>query len=837
MHRMAGMLGIAGLWILTSLVLPAPAFSAEPSQFEPAAWTRAVQTLVAVPRVEVPPLDLAAVRYEDAEREALGLAPRYAVPNPVSITPFSDGLWEDVGHDTRLWRVRISSPGALSLNLGFGRFTLPEGARLILYAADGSEVLRPFTSLDNEDHGQLWTPIILSDDIVVELTVPVKAMSGLDLEITSINVGYRGFGEMLGEKAGSCNNDVVCPEGDAWWDEIPSVAVISTGGSLFCTGFMVNNTAENETPYFMTAYHCGINSGNAASLVVYWNFQSPTCGQQGGGSLSQYQTGSYFRAGYSTSDFTLVELDDTPNPDYNLTFAGWDRSSANPTSAVAIHQPSCDEKSISFEYDACTTTTYLGTSTPGDGTHIRITDWDDGTTEPGSSGSPLFDQNHHVVGQLHGGYAACGNDDSDWYGRFSVSWNGGGSSSTRLSNWLDPGSTGATSLNTLVPGASGLKVTPSNGLVSAGDQGGPFTPSSIVYTLENVGSTGINYTVTKSQSWVSLSGASGYLPASGNTTLTVSINSGANSLGVGTHTDVVYFTNTTTHEGDTSRDVTLQVGVPALVHNFPMDSNPGWTTQGLWAFGHPTGGGGEYGEADPTNGYTGTNVYGYNLAGDYENNLAERHLTTTPIDCSGLTAVTLKFRRWLGVEQPSYDHAYVRVSNNGTSWTTVWQNTAVVTDASWSLQEFDISAVADNQATLYIRWTMGSTDGSWRYCGWNIDDVEIWGLEETPTDVSVTDLPVEPRPLRVAPNPFNPNTRITYTVPRGSTDLQAVTLSVYNCQGQRIRTLVEASQPAGNYSVTWDGTDESGRGVASGVYFAHLSAGREVQTERMVLLK
>jgi hypothetical protein len=217
---------------------------------------------------------------------------------------------------------------------------------------------------------------------------------------------------------------------------------------------MVNNTAADSTPYFMTANHCGI-AFNAASLVVYWNFETSVCGGIPDGLLNQWQTGSYHRASYSPSDFTLVELDQDPDPAWGITFAGWDRSGADASSAVAIHHPNCDEKRISFEYQSTTVTSYLGTSVPGDGTHVRVTDWDLGTTEPGSSGSPLFDQNHRVIGQLAGGYAACGNDLSDWYGRFARSWTGGGSSSTRLSNWLDPGSTGAMSVDTLVPGQAG----------------------------------------------------------------------------------------------------------------------------------------------------------------------------------------------------------------------------------------------------------------------------------------------------------------------------------------------------------------------------------------------
>ena len=174
-----------------------------------------------------------------------------------------------------------------------------------------------------------------------------------------------------------------------------------------------------------------------------------------------------------------------------------------------------------------------------------------------------------------------------------------------------------------------------------------------------------------------------------------------------------------------------------VVYSFLMDTDPGWTTEGLWAWGQPTGGGGQYGEPDPTSGYTGSNVYGYNLNGDYENYLAETHLTSTAIDCTGLSDVGLKFWRWLGVEQPLYDHAYVRVSNNGSTWTTIWENPTEITDSSWTMQEFDISAIADNQPTVYLRWTMGTTDVGWQYCGWNIDDVQIMafgGVEPTCDD-------------------------------------------------------------------------------------------------------
>jgi hypothetical protein len=179
-------------------------------------------------------------------------------------------------------------------------------------------------------------------------------------------------------------------------------------------------------------------------------------------------------------------------------------------------------------------------------------------------------------------------------------------------------------------------------------------------------------------------------------------------------------------------DVEIWAVRPAseVQYSWNMDADPGWTTQGLWAWGQPTGGGGAYGNPDPASGYNGSNVYGYNLSGDYQNSLSETYLTSNPIDCTGLSNVTVNFWRWLNVEDPSYDHAYIDVSNNGSDWTTVWQNTAETTDSAWTQVGFDISSVADGESTVYLRWAMGTTDSDWQYAGWNIDNVEIRAVPE-----------------------------------------------------------------------------------------------------------
>jgi hypothetical protein len=170
------------------------------------------------------------------------------------------------------------------------------------------------------------------------------------------------------------------------------------------------------------------------------------------------------------------------------------------------------------------------------------------------------------------------------------------------------------------------------------------------------------------------------------------------------------------------------VGVPEVVWAFPLDTNPGWSTTGAWAFGQPIGSGSH--NKDPGSGHTGTNVYGYNLAGDYANNLSPKYLTTPGLDCSTLTQVELRFWRWLAVE--SYDHAGIEVSNDGSTWTPVWSNTTTISETGWTQRVYSLATTADHHSTVYVRWVMGPTDGGVTYPGWNLDDIEIWALVPAP---------------------------------------------------------------------------------------------------------
>ena len=341
----AGRTLVAGM-LLCAAGLTTPAFGAADGKI-----TKGELDLKEVEMLVVPSLDVQQLTVEDQLRSVQGEAPRYAVPMEVRITPDTDGTWEDLGGDMWVWRLTIQSREATSINFGFTDYHMPRGATLDLYSDDGQRQYRSFTSGDNYDHGQLWTPPVKGDTVTIQLVIPGSQLDNYRLVLGSINVGYRGFGSGIVARSGSCNLDVICgaadgfPDVDLWRDEISSSATISTGGGTFCSGFMVNNTSQDGTPHFMTANHCGINAGNAASLVTFWNYENSTCrapgspasGGAGDGSLAQFITGSTFRAGGSASDFTLVTLSSAPPSAWEISFSGWDATGADAASAVAIH--------------------------------------------------------------------------------------------------------------------------------------------------------------------------------------------------------------------------------------------------------------------------------------------------------------------------------------------------------------------------------------------------------------------------------------------------------------------------------------------------------------------
>ncbi|MCX8210446.1 MAG: T9SS type A sorting domain-containing protein [Lewinella sp.] len=427
-----------------------------------------------VPTLALPALDNALLLDEERALREPGRAPYFAQTRKVNVRPTTEGTWTDNADGTTTWRLRVSSPNALSINLGFTEYWMPAGGELYLHTGkeDNWEVLGPFTPADNETHNELWTPVFPGDELIVEVSLPAAERTNLRLWLTHVNHDFEGFGNSL-EKSGSCNLDVVCGAADGWEivdkyrDIIRATITVNVNGNRNCSGALVSNTQQDGKPYLLTAYHCEIRSGNAPSLVVFYNYDNSTCrqpnstasGQSGNGSFGTFNTGAVLRAESDGSDMTLLELDDPINPAANAFLAGWDRIRTLPADTIiGIHHPNTDEKRISFTFQPTYYANGLSPAANPNGSYINVTDWDIGTTEPGSSGSPLFDRFSRIRGQLYGGAAACGNNAYDNYGSINASWEGGGTSSSRLRDWLDPNNTGATEIDGREANATALPV-------------------------------------------------------------------------------------------------------------------------------------------------------------------------------------------------------------------------------------------------------------------------------------------------------------------------------------------------------------------------------------------
>ena len=702
----------------------------------------ALDPQVGAPVFEVAPGERKAVPEVPADKTG---AIRHAITRPLVLDLAAGARWQTLSDGRRVGQARFLSGTAASISLSFAHAQLPAGARIWLEAADGTDRhTKPLTARDT-DGGALFTPIVRADELLVTIVLPPGAATPL-LELAAVHVGVRPFATLPPPPQGSCNVDVVCPESTGWEAEIDSVAVYGFSGDFWCTGFMLNNTAEDQTPYFATAEHCGIDSRNAGSMTVYWNYESEDCGDLSGGQIRDYQTGSTWRMEYRSADWTLVELDAIPDPAHEVAFAGWDRTGTDSSSAVAIHHPGTDEKAISFEDDPTTVTWDYDDTPDSSGTHVRVDDWDLGTTEGGSSGSPLFSADHRVIGALTGGWAACGNNEPDWYGRLYTAWTGDGSSDGRLSDWLDASGTGATTVDTLAPHLTGITITPTDGFDSDGPVGGPFAPESTDYTLLNRNDSTTTVSASVDVSWAEVDRSAVTIAAGDDTTLTVTMSAAAESLSEGLYTGTVTFTPNDGGAPET-RDLRAVVGTPVLWYGWDLDEDPGWRTEGDWAWGVPEGRGGDEGYPDPSSGATGDHVYGYNLSGDYDDRQRAEVLTTDELDFTGALGTRLRFQRWLGVEEPAYDNASIQVTNdNGTNWYTVWSNPTEVADRSWQEMDVDLSAYADGEAVVRVRWVMGSTDESVTYCGWNIDDIEFYAIGTPPDPEPDPDPDPDPDP-------------------------------------------------------------------------------------------
>ncbi|MES2884145.1 MAG: trypsin-like peptidase domain-containing protein [Pseudomonadota bacterium] len=407
---------------------------------------------------------------------------RFGVGIPVRLTPATAGLWQTLPSGLQVWRLRVGASEARSLSFAFSRFQLPQGAELSVSAPDGSDRHGPYLA-EHATAGQLWTPPVVGAAALIELRLPAGAGSGLGLELTQVNYGFRSFDAAGTEeepqaKLMSCNVDVACMQGDEWRNESRAVARLLVGGVIACSGTLMNNTARDFKPYVLTANHCFKASGfEASSTVVLWNYQKSKCrgampsggGGIGGDNSGNTQTGATMRSNdlfltpgvsvamNSQADFALIELSQKPSAAFRVYYSGWDRRPLAPIGVVGIHHPEAQPKNISLTNRPTTISDIAGAPDAALGSFkyfLNLQGWEQGSTASGSSGSGLWNKEHRLVGNLTGGVPqeSCPHTGSVIYFRFFSAWNYASKLPGRnLPQFLDPRRTGVQVLDGAYP--------------------------------------------------------------------------------------------------------------------------------------------------------------------------------------------------------------------------------------------------------------------------------------------------------------------------------------------------------------------------------------------------
>ena len=398
-----------------------------------------------LPVVSLPAINRDSMLAEDAIDEHFKGRPyRFGYNHLVYYTPENSGTWTELSNGDRIWQLDVKARNSFSLNFGFSNFKLPAGAKLFVYSKDGKQIQGAYTEKNNTPDKFFGSELIQGDEAVLEYYEPKAVKGQSSFILFRITQGYKdlvnylksdGFGQ-----AGACLRNINCPEFYDYSTQKRSVVCIIIGGNGFCSGALVNNTANDGTPYILTANHCGTADG---TWTFRFNWEAPGCQNPSSDPPFQYLNGATPVARSGVSDFNLIKIDSTPPLSFHAFYAGWNHALAAATSVTAIHHPAGDIKKGSRADNAVTDTFYDA----GNGTALvwQIGQWTDGATEGGSSGSPLFDQNKRIVGQLYGGPSDCGvsaDQLRDYYGRFCVSWDSGATPQTRLKDWLDPGNTG-----------------------------------------------------------------------------------------------------------------------------------------------------------------------------------------------------------------------------------------------------------------------------------------------------------------------------------------------------------------------------------------------------------
>jgi PKD repeat protein len=415
--------------------------------YPPTYFLKQLKSYAVFPHFNLDTLNIEKLKLEDKNSpEPL----RYSIVQDVDINIKDVGLKTAYNGTDTIWRYKIQSDGAKSIQLIFKKYTIPSGAKLFLYNEDYSQIYGAFTNQNMETDGTFIIADFQGSVLILEYVEPIQSEFKGQLVIGGIGQAYREIFQTSSSIDADGYIGVNCPEGKDWQNQKHAVCRITfreSGSSYLCSGSLINNVNKDGTPYFLTACHCISDSSVAKTMVAYFNYEKIGCT----GSTTSYKsiTGASLLTTNSTSDYTLLKLSSTPTATYKPFYAGWDASGKTDNSSVGIHHPEGLTKKICFDYSPAVSFASKISWDDDDispaNSHWEVA-FDAGTTAGGSSGSPLLNDDKRIIGQLHGG-----DETYDFYGKLSYSWTNPSTGYKTLKYYLDPSSTGTLILDGYYP--------------------------------------------------------------------------------------------------------------------------------------------------------------------------------------------------------------------------------------------------------------------------------------------------------------------------------------------------------------------------------------------------
>lgn len=454
--------------LLIGLVFPSLLFAQVPEREIPRSLGR-VELVQFYDHSALQPQRLPGIDVQQLEAEDLRHpGTRFAAPVSADLGLSNAGTWTLLPDGAALWQLKLEAPaGTLGLVAIYDEFFMPPGASLYMYSPDGKFIDGPFSDVQNNEAGNFVTGVVPGNTAIIAYYEPAAVRGQGRVHISRVDQAYHrenmlasklGTSSVLGEELGfgsseNCNPNINCAEGEDFSKEkraVCRVILVLKEGTGYCTGALINNTEHDGRPLLVSAFHC---QDGYTPLYDFWrfdfNYESKDCSNPSTEPLLNSITGCKQLAGYQKTDFLLLELSRKLPGAFNAYFLGWNRADVAPTLGGIIHHPRGDIKKIGLDENPLPifreAIQWNNEVTTPEGYHLRAK-YDVGSFDIGSSGAPLLDQGRRYVGQLHGGSTSCTGAVA-YFGRLNVSWEGGGSPSSRLKDWLDPMGSNVMELN------------------------------------------------------------------------------------------------------------------------------------------------------------------------------------------------------------------------------------------------------------------------------------------------------------------------------------------------------------------------------------------------------